>query len=89
MFTPRSPQLTLNQADRYYLDAVGREGFYGHVAQARERLFRDEDFAMLYCPDNGRPCVSPSLLAEALLLQAHDKVADQEAVSRANFDVLR
>ena len=37
-------------------------------------LFRDEDFAELYCPDNGRPSVPPSLLALALLLQTHDPV---------------
>jgi hypothetical protein len=50
-------------------------------------LFVDEDFAALYCPDNGRPAVPPSLLAVALLLQTHDKVSDEEAVSRANFDL--
>ena len=50
MLSKRSPQLSLNQADRYYLDFVGRESFYGRLAQSRNRLFRDEDFAMLYCP---------------------------------------
>jgi len=53
----------------------------------RDRLFSDEQFAWLYCPNNGRSSVPPSLLAVALLLQAHDKVSDEEAVSRARFDV--
>jgi hypothetical protein len=87
MFTQRSSQLSMYQADVEYLDRVGRDSFYGQVAQARSRLFRDEDFAALYCPDNGRPAVPPSLLAVALLLQAHDKVSDEEAISRSNFDV--
>ena len=87
MFTQRSSQLSMYQADVEYLDRVGRDSFYGQVAQARSRLFRDEDFAALYCPDKGRPAVPPSLLAVALLLQAHDKVSDQEAIARANFDV--
>ena len=87
MFTQRSSQLSMYQADVEYLDRVGRDSFYGQVAQARSRLFRDEDFAALYCLDNGRPAVPPSLLAVALLLQTHDKVSDEEAVSRANFDV--
>jgi len=87
MFTQRSSQLSMYQADVEYLDRVGRDTFYGQVAQARARLFRDEDFAALYCLDNGRPAVPPSLLAVALLLQAHDKVSDEEAVERANFDV--
>ena len=87
MFAQRSSQLSMYQADVEYLDRVGRDSFYGQVAQARLRLFRDEDFAALYCPDNGRPAVPPSLLAVALLLQAHDKVSDAEAIERANFDV--
>ena len=87
MLTQRSSQLSMYQADVEYLDRVGRDSFFGQVAQARARLFRDEDFAALYCPDNGRPAVPPSLLAVALLLQAHDKVSDVEAIERANFDV--
>jgi transposase len=87
MLSERSPQMSLYQADAEYLDRVGRDSFYGQLSQARSRLFRDEDFAALYCPDNGRPAVPPSLLAIALLLQAHDKVSDQEAIARANYDV--
>lgn len=87
MLGKRSDQVGLFQADRYYLDFVGRDSFYGRLAQARDRLFSDDDFAMLYCPDNGRPSAPPSLLAVALLLQAHDKVSDQEAVRRAKMDI--
>ena len=87
MLSQRPSQLSMYQADVEYLDRVGRDTFYGQVAQARSRLFRDDDFAALYCPDNGRPAVPPSLLAVALLLQAHDKVSDQEAIARANYDV--
>src|SRR5205823_4836538 len=70
-----------------YLDHVGRDSFYGFLATQREQLFRDEDFAALYCPDNGRPSVPPSLLATALLLRAHDGVSDDEAKARADFDL--
>ena len=51
------------------------------------QLFRDEDFAELYCPGNGRDSVPPSLVATALLLQAYDKVSDLEAKQRADFDI--
>ena len=53
----------------------------------RGQLFRDADFAGLYCPDNGRASVAPSLLATAPLLQAHDRVSDAEAKARADFDI--
>ena len=61
--------------------------FHGLLASLRGRLFRDADFAEMYCPDNGRSSVAPSLLATALLLQAHDKVSDAEAKARADFDI--
>ncbi len=80
-------QQGLLQADNLYLDFVGRNSFYGHLASLRGELFRDEDFSDLYCPDNGRPGVAPSILATALLLQAHDKVSDNEAKQRADFDL--
>ena len=79
MLGERSDQSGLWEADRLYLDHVGRESFYGLLASLRGRLFRDADFAEFYCPDNGRDSVPLSLLATALLLQSHDKVSDAEA----------
>jgi hypothetical protein len=78
---------TAGEADHLYLDFVGRDSFYGFLATERGNVFRDEDFGRLYCPDNGRNSVPPSLLATALLLQAHDRVSDDEAKARADFDL--
>ena len=55
------------------MDHVGRGSFCGLLASMRGKLFQDEDFAELYCADNGRDSVPPSLLATALLLQTHDR----------------
>ena len=85
MLGERSDQRGLWEADRLYLDHVGRDTFYGLLASLRGQLFRDSDFAEFYCADNGRDSVPPSLLATALLLQTHDKVSDAEA--RADFDI--
>jgi transposase len=87
MLGKRSPQRGLFEADNQYLDFVGRDNFYGFLAKQRGQLFRDEDFAEFYCPDNGRPSVPPSLLANALLLQTHDRVSDEEAKARADYDL--
>jgi DDE family transposase/transposase-like protein DUF772 len=87
MLGKRPPQLGLFDPDRLYLDFVGRESFYGFLATRRGQIFRDEDFAALYCPDNGRASVPPSLLATALLLQTYDGVSDAEATARAAFDL--
>ena len=81
-----------------YLDYVGRESFYGFLAGQRGQLFQDEDFAALYCLDNGRTSVPPSLLATAVASgDTYDRVSDEdafgtrfaEAKARADFDLPR
>ena len=80
-------QSSLDGDEHPYLDHVGRDSFYGFLALHRTELFQDEDFTGLYCSDNGRPSVPPSLLATALLLQVYDGVSDEEAKARADFDL--
>ncbi len=87
MLGQRSSQRSLFDAEYYFKELVGEDSFPWQLGQARERLFRDDDFADLYCLDNGRPSVPLSLLATALLLQAHDKVSDAEAQRRARLDL--
>ena len=87
MLGERTEQRGLWEADRMYLDYVGKDTFYGLLASLRGQLFRDADFAEFYCLDNGRTSVPPSLLATALLLQTYDKVSDAEAKARADFDI--
>lgn len=87
MLGHRSSQLGMFSADQQYLEMVGANSFYGLLARHGRELFRDEDFAGLYCSDNGRNSVPPSLLCLALVLQAHDRVSDAEATARSVFDL--
>lgn len=87
MLSLRTDQRGLFESDHLWLDHVGRNSFYGFLANQRGELFKDEEFAELYSRDWGRPSVPPSLLATALLLQIHDRVSDEEARQRAAFDL--
>lgn len=87
MLGKRSSQSKLFSADAQYLEFVGEDTFYGFLARHGRHLFADEDFRSIYCADNGRRSVPPSLLALALLLQTHDRVSDQEAKHRADYDL--
>src|SRR4051812_6700740 len=87
MLGKRSAQQGLFGADTLYGEFVGQRTFYGYLASERYELFRDADFAELYCQDNGRPSVPPSLLATALVLQTYDGVSDDEAKQRADYDL--
>ncbi len=84
MLGKRSSQRSLFDAEYHFRHLVGEDSFHWQLSQVRDRLFRDEAFAALYCLDNGRPSVPPSLLATALLLQAQDAVrwAEQEGYDR-------
>lgn len=87
MLGQRSAQWGMFEADTLYGDFVGKHTFYGYLASQRGELFCDEDFASLYCLNNGRPSVPPSLLATALVLQTYDGVSDDEAKQRADYDL--
>jgi len=87
MMGTRSPQDQLFAADHIYLDFVGRDSLYGYLAQNRQHLFRDEDFAALYCQDNGRTSVPPSLAISLLFLRAYEKVSFVEAIERSKYDL--
>jgi Transposase DDE domain/Transposase domain (DUF772) len=87
MMGTRSPQDKLFAADQIYLDFVGRDTLYGYLAQNRQQLFRDEDFAALYCADNGRPSVPPSLAISILFLRAYESVSFVEAIERTKYDL--
>jgi transposase len=87
MMGTRSPQDKLFAADHIYLDFVGRETLYGYLAENRGHLFRDEDFAALYCANNGRTSVPPSLAISILFLRAYEGVSFVEAIERTKYDL--
>jgi hypothetical protein len=87
MMGERSAQDKLFAADHVYLDYVGRDTLYGYLAHNRGHLFRDEDFAILYCRNNGRPSVPPSVAVSILFLRAYDGVSFVEAIERTKYDL--
>src|SRR5437660_10045238 len=87
MMGERSAQDRLFAADHIYLDYVGRDTLYGYLAQHRRQLFRDEDFAILYCRNNGRPSVPPSVAVSILFLRAYDSGSFVEVIERTKYDL--
>jgi len=80
-------------SQRSFFDVLGlphqvpADSFYGRMGAVSEVLFPDDDLAMMYCLDNGRPSHPPSLMNGILLLQFYDDVSDQEAVERTKYDL--
>jgi hypothetical protein len=86
MMGRRDPQRSLFDAQALP-HRVPADSFYGRMGAVSDDLFRDDDLEEMYCPDNGRPSVPPSLMSGMTLLQFHDDVSDGEAVARTMFDL--
>jgi Transposase domain (DUF772) len=95
MLGHRNPQRSLFQAQAWP-NRVPADSFYARLGAVIEQLFTDDDLAEMYCLDNGRPSLPPSLtpalasgasVSGILLLQFYDDVSDAEAIARLNFDL--
>lgn len=86
MLGRRDPQQSLFAAQNLP-HCVPADSFYGRMGAVSGVLFQDDDLKALFCADNGRPSLPPSLLSGVLLLQFHDDVSDEEAVARCKFDI--
>lgn len=86
MLGRRKPQRSLFEAEGWP-HRVANHSFYGRMGSVRDVLFVDDDLAEMYCLDNGRPSLPPSLMCGVLLLQFHDNVGDEEAVERLRYDL--
>ena len=86
MLGRRNPQRSLFSAQSLP-HQVNPDSFYGRMGAISSQLFDDDDLKDMYCPDNGRPSLPPSLMSGVLLLQFYDDVSDGEAVERTKYDL--
>jgi transposase len=86
MMGRRDPQRSLFEAQAWP-HRVPEDSFYARMGAVNDVLFHDEDLAGLYCEDNGRPSLPPSLLSGITLLQFYEDVSDAEAIARLSFDL--
>jgi transposase len=86
MLGRRNPQRSFFDAQSLP-NRVPADSFYGRMAAVSDVLFSDDDLKEMYCPDNGRPSLPPSLMSGVLLLQFYDDVSDDEAVERTLYDL--
>ena len=80
-------QISFTSIDVIVEDLLEEEGFLVALREARETLFRDEEFDVLYPSGRGRPSHPPSVLAALLLAQLFYGVSDREAERRSRLDL--
>ncbi|QPJ61640.1 MAG: IS1182 family transposase [Candidatus Nitronauta litoralis] len=66
---------------------IPEDSFYRRFKEKINPLIKDKMFASMYCLDNGRPPISPALLAKATILQFHRNLSDREMERACAFDI--
>jgi len=87
MIGHRKIQTDMYDVGNVFPYAPDPKSYYGQLAKASDMLFDDDDFAALYSYHMGRPSVPPSLLALVLIMQARERVSDDEAIRRTTCDL--
>ena len=66
---------------------IPADSFYRKFREVVRPLIPDEMFESMYCLKNGRPPISPALLAQATILQFHRDLSDREMERACAFDI--
>jgi transposase len=87
MLKSRDQQGSFYDADYICEQLIPQDSFYRKFREIVWPLIKDEDFESMYCKDNGRPPISPSLLAIATILQFHKNLSDREMERACMYDI--
>jgi len=87
MITPRVRQRSFYDADSVCEQLIPEDSFYRKFREIVAPLIDDSMFESMYCTDNGRPPISPSLLAMACILQFHRNLSDREMERACMYDI--
>ncbi|MEA1964802.1 MAG: IS1182 family transposase [Candidatus Aerophobetes bacterium] len=66
---------------------INKNSFYAKMHNYADEVITDDDFADIYCLDNGRPSVPPARLTKVLILQNYENLSDREALEMVRFNI--
>ena len=87
MLKPRDRQIGFYDAEYVCEQLVPPDSFYRKFREIVEPLIGDEQFETMYCEGNGRPAISPALLAMATILQFYRNLSDREMERACMYDI--
>ena len=85
----KNPQSQASFFDTEYIcdDLIPADSYYRKFREIVAPLIDELDFEFMYCQDNGRPPISPKMLAMALLLQFHKNLSDRGMERACMYDI--
>jgi transposase len=78
LLKPREWQGSFYDADYICEQLIPKDSYYRKFREIVAPLIKDKQFESMYCTDNGRPAISPSMLAMATILQFYKNLSDRE-----------
>ena len=87
MLKPVDRQRSFYDADYICAQLIPQDSFYRKFREIVASLIKDKQFESMYCKDNGRPAISPSLLAMATILQFHKNLSDRDMEQACMYDI--
>lgn len=87
MLNPGDRQNSFYDADQVCDRLIPPDSFYRRFRELVVPLIKDDQFESMYCKDNGRPCIPPSLLALATIIQFHKNLSDREMERACMYDI--
>lgn len=87
MFKTSSGQTNFFDANYVCEQLIPKDSFYRKFKEIIWPLITDGQFESMYCKNNGRPPISPSLLAMATILQHYRDLSDREMERACMFDI--
>lgn len=84
-----NPQRQGSFFDASYIceELIPSDSYYRKFKEIVSPLMDELNFETMYCQDNGRPPISPKLLAQVLLLQFHKNLSDREMERACMYDI--
>ena len=87
MLKSRTKQAIFFDATYICEKLIPEDSFYRKFREIVWQVIDDGQFSSIYCKDNGRPSVSPALLAIATILQFHWNLSDREMERASMYDI--
>ena len=66
---------------------IDKNSFYAKMHDLADKIITDDDFADMYCLNNGRTSVPPARITKALILQNYEGLSDREALEMLRFNI--
>ncbi len=66
---------------------IDKKSFYAKMHDCADKIITDDNFADMYCLNNGRASVPPARLTKVLILETYEHLSDREALEMLRFNI--